>query len=200
VHPALTKPLAGALAICALTAGGACGGDDDHGSAKERGTPSAATADRGVAETKQGNGAASDDQGRANALGAPGMGKQALRSFGKQPGETERASIVAAADEYNAAAAAADVARACAVTSRALTEQLAKSGERVEGKVCGLFPPYTDEMRRKLSKAKVTQVRVQGDHALVVYTVAGPRWNMLPMEREGGIWRLGAYGEWSRTG
>jgi hypothetical protein len=138
------------------------------------------------------------------AMGQPGTGRDddVLKGFGELPGQAAANAIRASVHEYFAAVVAGDVQRACAATSRALRRHLAtfeQAGGRAQCSelVLNVFGNFSGASLRLLSRAEVTKIRIQADHALVAYSVPGPRWSTLPMDREGGAWKVGRYDDWS---
>lgn len=186
----------------------ACG-DDDASDATER----ASGADAAAETTEQAFGAdvaadAADphstdrievDPATADGVTPPDGPKKMLGSFGRAPTGAERAAISAAIERYHAAVAAHDDAWICAHVSRAARRAMTGNapGGRCEDQIDIFYSGHSDAIRKAVLKARIYELRVEGNHAIAIAAIPGPRTLRLPMERERGAWRYGTFGKWT---
>jgi hypothetical protein len=200
----MRRAIATLLATVAACGVVACGGDDgsdgDRASKEGRDSITDRAAETDRAETDRAP--VKSNPSTADGVTPPGGGKKVLGGFGREPTSAERAAIAAAVDRYHQAVAADDDARICAQMSRAskreLTRNVAGDGSaRCEDHVGVLYSGFTDAIRDVLDEARITELRVEGDHAIVIAIIPGPRTIKLPMDREQGTWRFGTFGKWA---
>lgn len=183
------------IVVGILAAGALAGCQDDkgEGGAASRTAESAST-DREPPKAKE-------DAG----LGVPGTGADALKDFGREPSAADAVAIDALVRRVTIALAQREPERVCSLFTSRLKEEYVKSPSETKGAACRRaykehMAKFSDADRRGLQQAKVTKIRVKGDgNALAVFTMPGPRWTMQPVQREGNVWKIGQYGEWSRT-
>lgn len=197
---AVTRALA-TLATAALLLGGlvACGSDDDGAD-----TTGAKATNTTQTPTTTEPTPTDDVRAAGDGVTPPGGGPKILNDFGRAPTTTERAAIVAAVERYHAAVAADDDARICAQMSLAGKRQLTRDIPGATPADCAehvgiIYSGFTDAIRASLRHTRIHELRVKGDHALVIGIVPGPRTIKLPLDRDGGTWRYGTFGRWTSS-
>jgi hypothetical protein len=208
VRRTLLTVLATALACCGVACGDDGASDDDRAADTNRAADTSRADTPGSAETARSadtNGTkveARANESTADGVTPPDGGEKVLGGFGREPTEAERAAIVAAVDRYHAAVASDDDARICAQMSRAGKREMLRNVADAKSKRCVdhvgiLYSGFSDAIREVLEEAQISELRVKGNHAIVIEIIPGPRTLKLPMEREQGSWRFGTFGEWA---
>lgn len=202
----LVTILAVALACFAV----ACGDDDASGGkdgAKAKPSPVADGGDRAKPTPSAAEDRAKPEPSAAEGTGdgvtPPGGPRKMLGDFGRPPTTAERAAILAAIDRYHRAVAANDDVRICAQMSRAGKRAVSRNAGgsgRCPDQIDPFYSGYSDAMREAMPHARMTELRVKGDHAIAIGFIPGPRTIKLPMDRERGTWRYGTFGKWTPAG
>ncbi|HYI99980.1 MAG TPA: hypothetical protein VEX36_09945 [Thermoleophilaceae bacterium] len=185
------------LAVAMACGAIACGEDDPSDTAsRAKAEPGAAqsTTDRSAAEPAA--------ESTADGVTPPGGPRKMLGRFGRVPTPAERAAIATAVDRYHAAVAADDDARTCAQMSRTARRSIAQNVADGGSASCvdqiDIFHSgHSDALRAVLPDARITEIRVDGDQAIVIAFVPGPRTLKIPMELDRGVWRYGTFGKWT---
>lgn len=176
----------GALVAFLAIAGSGCGGD---------GTPSPSTSG---GSSSPGNGTAASPNAGAQGNHAPYRGgEKSIEEFGDEAEGSGRSAVLGVFTGYLNAIAARDYASACshlAATVRRSLEQLAAGS--LKGKGCPailpkLLAPTAPAIAREQAEGRITKVRVEGDRAFVVFHAPGAKLYQMPMQREGGVWKVG---------
>lgn len=158
------------MCLLALLAG--CGGDSDSSSSSNTDPDSSKAA-------------SSEYQG----------GERSVQGFGSEASGSEREAALSAFHAFLAAIAARDYGAACAQLAKpaiASLEQLASpqlGEEGCEAIVSKLLAASSAPAAAQQDEGKVTQVRVEGDQALVLFRAPGARLYVLSLIREGGDWK-----------
>jgi hypothetical protein len=133
---------------------------------------------------------------------ASGDDDRGVLEFGHAATPSEQRPMVTLLKRYYAAAAAADGRTACpmiySIVAEAATEEYGRAPAlpALRGKTCAvvmskLFRRSRRSLRVKLATLKVTDVRVEGDRALVVMSFATtPEPRKIPLHREAGRWKV----------
>jgi hypothetical protein len=136
---------------------------------------------------------------------APGVptshgGDNSVQRFGTEAGSSERIEATQVVQAYLTAQAQGRWSEACSyLTSKVRSglEALAdkakgKAGSGCEGAMGALLGKVPEAALRKAAEIQVLSFRVQGDQGFVVYRDGeGTPYN-LPLDREGGEWKVGA--------
>jgi hypothetical protein len=133
---------------------------------------------------------------------ASGDDDRSVFEFGRAATPSEQRPMVALLKRYYAAAAAGDGLTACpmiySIVAEAATEEYGRAPNlpALHGKTCAvvmskLFRQSHRSLRVKLATLNVTNVRIEGDRALVVMSFATtPEPRKIPLHREGGRWKV----------
>ncbi len=195
-----------------------CGGDDDKASApttSDRAQQSTTTGAEQATETTPEDTTTATDEDRDGTTSAAeddagGDDSNAGSDTSKATGfeEYERADdgdesqVRTAVIDFHKALAANDGNRACELLSsngrKALTSQLGQVPQ-LKGKGCGailkqLSKAYPPTVRANMRSVTVTEVFVHDDAAFAKYRTGKLPLSVLPLEREGDGWHVGALG------
>jgi hypothetical protein len=140
-------------------------------------------------------GSTTQSGGETNANGAPlgsntsRAGDNSIQTYGSGAHRAQRAAIVAAMRGFDLALAARDYAEICSGLAVRIGATLASSGRNCPETVKALVvtPP---SLARRSATGDVTQVRVGGDNAFVLFRPAGGgQLSYFAMEQEDGKWK-----------
>ncbi len=111
--------------------------------------------------------------------------------FGEAASAEERAAITAAAEDFLAAEAAAQWDRACALMSAGVRRQLEqmKKGKGCAASLADLFRQNPAQLQAA-SGIEVDDARLSGSNGYVFYSTAKTDSAYLPLELEGGRWKV----------
>ncbi len=156
------------LVAAVLTVGvGACGGDDEQGTASEATT-------------------APSDGGQAKG------GEASIEEFGSEAEGAEREEILAVFGDYFDALAAENYGAACArlaATVQGSLAQLTKGGGDCAVALPKLLAATAGQIAREQADGEIVKVRVEGDRAFVVFKAPGAKLYQLTMVEEDGEWK-----------
>ncbi len=120
-----------------------------------------------------------------------------LLDFGKEAGDTELGEATKAVHGYFLARSREDWQAACAQLSQAMLakiEHLATSATDLADKSCpsflGTFTSLSEQERRDGTVVDAGSLRLQGDHAFLIYYGAHEIVYAMPLSREGAVWKL----------
>ncbi len=144
------------------------------------------------------DGAALPNEGtKAVAPGVPTSngGDNSIQAFGVESDSAERVRAATTAASYLRALADGRWAEACSDFSAATRSRLGRFAQQGEG-CAGAMGTFAGQLPRSalLSAAKihVLSMRVQGDHAFLIYRDGEGTASELPLARNGGEWKVAA--------
>jgi hypothetical protein len=131
---------------------------------------------------------------------APGVpiskgGDNSIQAYGLESASEDRVQAASSAKAYLDAQAAGQWARACSyltVKVRASLEGLGKQAKGCAGAMATLLAKAPKATLRTAADIHVISMRVKSDQAFVIYRDASGTAYNLPLNREGGNWRVGA--------
>jgi hypothetical protein len=126
-------------------------------------------------------------------------GDNSVQEFGAEADTSERDEAAAALHNFLDARAAGDWAAACSYMSKSATESLEKFSSQIKQAnatgCAGVFEKLTNpaargEMRAEAAKADVGSLRIEDEHAFLIYRGVGGTVLAMPMANEGGSWKV----------
>jgi hypothetical protein len=126
-------------------------------------------------------------------------GDNSVQEFGAEADTSELDAAAAALHDFLDARAEGNWAAACHYMSKSVTEsfeKLAAQGGAKGSPSCAatlekLINPNAEElMKAEAAKANVGSLRIEGEHAFVIYTGAEGAVLAMPMANEGGVWKV----------
>ena len=174
-----------AVSLCALPG---CGG----GSTATDSTPASGAG--GVAPLKVSGGGSAQFRVRG--------GDNSVQGYGEEAGESELAEVARQVHGFFAARVSGEWGRACSFLSKPEARQLAKAAAQSpgsQGRDCaaGLRSytrwPVSAAVARQITAVDAAALRHEGEQAFLVYTgPPGRTVYSMPLESEGGVWKVGA--------
>lgn len=172
------------------------GGGDDGGSSGGNGSGSSG---QGNGSGGGGSGSGSGGSG-SDEFTVPG-GDNSVQEFGGEASAAERAQASSTLQAYMKARAGEDHQTVCASLSKAAVKQLRDLAEAVGGVGPGdscvaIFTAIDKQTpasaRENTMTGPISSLRVEGDRAFALYHGTRNTDYTIPMEREGGSWKVGA--------
>lgn len=200
------KSLIALFAIGLLSIGAAaCGGAAKGTSSASRISSSTGTGSRtSAAATKPVQDFTKADGDKDNDVGAPydDTNNNRVLSFGHAASASDRQTIAALVERYYAASAAEDGAKACSMLYSTITETVPEDygtsppgPSYAKGTTCPavltlIFKHSHDQLAVKLSKLKVSRVRLEEHHGLAVLSFGKMPEREIQVIREGRTWKI----------
>jgi hypothetical protein len=198
--------LAALLAAASLLA--ACGGDDGPTTAADSGEQAAESSGEGNGSGGGGSQVAESEE-LTDPLGGeppppvekirvppvPKGADDSVQTFGREADDAESAEATQAVRGFFGGRADGEWAAACYYVSAETTATLTGLVKDGAGCVSALRELSRQAPRKALkqeARVKVGSVRIKGDQGFVIYKGMGGEWFAVPLNKEGGAWKLGA--------
>jgi hypothetical protein len=186
------------LLLLAPLAGCGGGGSETTTAASLPSTPAAKPAKPGGAARGAPQAGKGTTAGSTPPSGSSGAG-ESVRTFGHEASAADAAAITTALRDYLAARAGGDSARACSLIAARIAqglERFAAAVPNVQERSCaGMLARLSGQLpaqeRAQFSPPRITAVRVEGEHAFVIYRGAHDASLAMPMVRASGAWKVG---------
>lgn len=202
------RPLLALLTVTLLSVGAcACGGTSkDAGSTSHSSTSSAASATPTTSASAPTPDYRKADSDKDNDVGAPGDDKNnnSVLKLGRAASAADAQAATALVRRYYAAATAREGAKACSMIFSSLANAVSEdyghgsagpsylSAGRTCPAVMGLlFKHFHSQLTVERPKLKVTHVRLEGQHGVVVLSFGTQPERQFTIRREGHAWKLG---------
>ncbi len=124
-------------------------------------------------------------------------GEQSIERYGQEAKGTERQQLLALYRSYLTALGEKDYESACAKLAAQVKGSLAQiAGPKADCEeiLPAILSPTATPLSRAQSKGKVTGVRVEADHAFVVFKAPGAKLWQMTLLHEGGEWKVASLG------
>lgn len=124
-------------------------------------------------------------------------GKEAVATFGKEASGNERAEASAVLEENLTARQAGDIDGQCATLGKrgleSVSQESAKSPSKCVAELKKIAEPLssTEKAREDTLGGEIDAFRVEGNQAYALYHGSNGKDYAMPMEREGGSWKVG---------
>jgi hypothetical protein len=127
-------------------------------------------------------------------------GDNSVQDYGEESGESELREAAEAVHGFYVARASEEWAKACSYLTKSTTQQfeeLASQSPQLKGKGCApvlqaLTRPLPPSVERETTLVDAISLRQDGERAFLIYRGAEDKPYAIPMQQEGGAWKVGS--------
>lgn len=127
-------------------------------------------------------------------------GDNSIQNYGEESGESELREAAEAVHGFYVARADEEWAKACSYLTKSTTQQfeeLASRSPQLKGKGCAsvlqaFTRPLPPSVERETTLVDAISLRQEGERAFLIYRGAEDKAYAIPMQQEGGAWKVGS--------